>query len=358
MSAPVDARDICPERPTFDSHEPLENGKCRWCHAKVRATPAAEGARRGSPWVRAILDVECPKCDVPPGTLCDDGPEAFCVGRVRLADPAFDRKGTISACDTVKFVEAAPVAPVEGPEVCPHCQRPRRPGPDGVCCWNTGGPYCAPAASPVREPPPKPWYARLFRHMYRGGRDTECGLKAFALETELVVEASEVTCFGCLEKMGMPQPPPAMPAPAAPVREPADWAGTFGLLDALSVEPGQVEIFDHSFGMGGDCWKPWRVDDVRTVTGSELKRWAAARFRRKPAPPAPKPGRLVDKLMAALHTTENGSMTFTGEAQVMLEQGILEALETVKEQGTTDLLLAVERAKAVLLGEGEVKRGG
>ena len=39
-----------------------------------------------TPTVARILAVECPKCDVPPGELCDDGPEMFCVGRVQAAD--------------------------------------------------------------------------------------------------------------------------------------------------------------------------------------------------------------------------------------------------------------------------------
>jgi len=196
-----------------------------------------------------------------------------------------------------KARNAAPAAPVEGP-LCTHGLKTCE-----RCDW--------PAASPVREPPPECTCAEDFGPMAPHHRD--CPLAA----------------------------------PAAPVREPGEL--TFAGAMALPIEQVEVRL------RGDAAWRP-----LADVTYCRFDVIATADMRRKPAPPAPKPGRA--RAMAAERFPE---AHWSNEIAKLAEDVAREALACVRRLATEAgyepramLFSFLDAAAVALLGEIEVKRGG
>lgn len=192
----------------------------------------------------------------------------------------------------------------------------------------------APAASPVREPPPK--------HQMKV--EGEC----FSW------------CAGCRWRTSHGLPTDWEPAaPAAPAREPGEL--TFAEACAVAKERGWLAL--EWFNEVAKQWYAAELDSYGKFSLLDVVAFSELRYRRKPAPPAPKPGRLT----ALLDTWARDYDATWQEADKNLATRVArEALACVRRLvrdgdksawDNEELRNLLDAAALELLGEAEVKRG-
>ncbi len=267
------------------------------------------------------------------------------------------------------YVGPAPAAsPVREPakanvvwmRTCSQCGKAFNPqaNPDATLC----SVECALAAAPVREPPPEPVHFIPGLELYcpegpPPSATAPCGVKWSASNRcSWTDDRDDVTCPDCLAKMHA--------APAAPVREPGEL--TFAEACAVHRKGRTVEISSRLKDGNWSSWGEWmpRSGDVACSWHVVRDGWSVARYRLKPAPPAPKPGKLEQIVDAWMKepTREPAGFVTTDDAVVLANAVAREAIACVRRHVEPyvpyGLDAAMDAAAVELLGEGEVKRGG
>lgn len=138
---------------------------------------------------------------------------------------------------------------------------------------------------------------------------------------------------------------PLHPAPPSPV----EVASLLTFAEAMALDPSEVEA--RAFGTA-----EWRsLVDMTGATLSLLRKHTSFRLKPKPAPALGRCHALVADAAAA-YSNQPDSRAFR-EVVGIAKRSADEALRQVLEQGTSDIIAAVERARAVMLGPGVPPQG-